>query len=38
MIPAWGGVGAAIASTLAELAVLSVHLKALKEIVSRTPT
>ena len=36
MIPAWGGVGAAIASTLAELAVLSVHLKALKEIVSRT--
>ena len=36
MIPALGGVGAAVASTLAELAVLSVHVKALKDIVSRT--
>ena len=36
MIPSLGGIGAAIASTLAELAVLSVHLKVLKEIVTRT--
>lgn len=36
MIPVYGGVGAAFASSLAECAVLLVHFRVLREIVGRT--